>query len=283
MTDLVGENKRYTEDEVALLRRTLLSDGTDDDVKLFVAQCERTGLDPFTRQIYATFMWDKKLQRKKMSIQATIDGFRVVAGRTSDYAGQSGPFWCDSDGEWKDVWLSSDPPAAARVGVSRKGFVEPLYAVALWGEYKQTKPDGNLAYMWKKMSAHMLAKCAEALALRKAFPNDLSGVYSSEEMEQATEGDNPEHDEEPPKAKPQSTPPKDTRSKADIAKQAETIAKLQGEVEALGDNGVAAVLEICSGKPYHGLEPCSMTREMALGLHRDLMTLKDQLTAKEKK
>ena len=99
------------------------------------------------------------------------------------------------------------------------------------------------------------------------------------------EGDNPEHEEEPPKpkAKLPSTPPKDTRSKADIAKQAETIAKLQDDIEAFGNNGVAAVLEICSGKPYNGLEPKSMTREMALGLHRDLMTLKDQLTAKEKK
>ena len=97
------------------------------------------------------------------------------------------------------------------------------------------------------------------------------------------EGDNPKHEEEPPKAKPQTTPPKDTRSKADIAKQAETIAKLQDDIEAFGNNGVAAVLEICSGKPYNGLEPKSMTREMALGLHRDLMTLKDQLTAKEKK
>ena len=265
--------KVYTADEKALLKRTFLAKGTDDDVELFVKQCERTGLDPFTRQIYATFRWDKDAEPPayKMSVQATIDGFRVVASRSGDYAGQSGPFWCGSDGDWKDVWLADTPPSAAKVGVSRKGFVEPLNAVGLWEEYKQTKKSGGVAYMWDKMSALMLAKCAEALALRKAFPNDLSGIYSTEEMAQAD--NEPPAPVDSPKVEP--TPPKPDKSIV--------IGKLMAEIEALGDNGAAAVKEICSGEPYNGLTVESMDRDMGLKLYRDLETLKKQLTTKEAK
>ncbi len=177
--------RQWTANEVELVKRTIAAEATDDELKLFILQCQRTGLDPFTRQIYVTFVWDKKLKRKKMQIQATIDGFRVVAGRSHNYAGQRGPHWCGADGEWKDVWLSENPPAAAKVGVCHKAFTEPLFATALWGEYAQKTKDGEVVHMWKKMPALMLAKCAEALALRKAFPNDLSGLYTTDEMAQA--------------------------------------------------------------------------------------------------
>lgn len=164
---------KFSDQQIDLLRRVILKGASETDVQHFVHVCEKTRLDPFARQIYGT------LRGGKLTITVSIDGFRLVAQRTGEYAGQSGPHWCAEDGVWKDVWLSTKPPAAARVGVRRAGFVDPLFAVARWGSYAQ---GGN---MWSKMPDLMLGKCAEALALRRAFPAELSGLYSSEEMEQA--------------------------------------------------------------------------------------------------
>lgn len=198
-----GEQTFWTNQQVIVLKSLGLDQATESDLGLFFHQCTRTGLDPFAKQIY---MIGRKAKENgqfvtKYTIQTGIDGYRLIARRAADRSGHKygieETLWCGDDGAWRDVWLGQEPPAAAKVTVSRDG--DTFTAVATYREYVQLAKDyasGEMGpnSMWKKMAANQLSKCAEAAALRKAFPQDLSGVYVDAEMHQA---DNPERTPEP--------------------------------------------------------------------------------------
>lgn len=148
----------------------------------FLTVCRRTGLDPFAKQIYAIEV------KGKMAIVVGVDGFRVVAQRSKDYRGQIGPQWTADGVTWVDAWLpelqggqKGDRPAAARIGILRKGWKEPLWQVVTWAEFgvePRFKGDN-----WEVRPAHMLGIRAETHGLRRTYPNDLSGLYTPEDFD----------------------------------------------------------------------------------------------------
>jgi phage recombination protein Bet len=164
----------WTPEQTQLISTTIAPGCSTDELRLFAYACQRTGLDPFSKQIYAI------KRGGKMTIQAGIDGLRSIAERTGQLDG-SETHWCGEDGVWTDVWLAAKPPAAAKTILHRKGASHPFVGVARFADYNAGQG------LWSKMPAAMIAKCSEALALRKAFPADLSGVYSTDEMDQAVE------------------------------------------------------------------------------------------------
>lgn len=187
MANDLAKTEAFSAEEIGLIKDTICKGATDTELKLFLHQCKTTGLDPLARQIYSVERKEKRNDNwvTVRSIQVSIDGFRLIAERSGKYAGQVGPYWCDSSGQWSDVWLSGEAPVAARIGVLRHDFKEPCWGVARFDAYAQKNKEGKPTSMWAKMGDVMVAKCAEALALRKAFPQELSGLYTGDEMAQA--------------------------------------------------------------------------------------------------
>lgn len=171
----------FTSDQQAALQQLGVQANSAADVAVFFHQAKRSGLDPFKREIYMI------TRQGKATIQTGIDGFYKIADRATRATGGTWgipeTLWCGEDGRWTDVWLSRQAPAAAKVTVERNGA--RFTTVAVTAEYMATGRDGKPSNLWAKMPARMIAKCAEALAIRRAFPDDLSGLYTSEEMAQA--------------------------------------------------------------------------------------------------
>lgn len=190
----------FNPEQLKVLKQQIAPKCSDTELDYFIEVCKQTNLSPFTREIYAISRetWNPETQRKepKMSIQVSIDGLRKRAANSGYYDGST-TFWCGEDGKWLEVWLKSTPPSAAKTVVYRKGCGQPFTAVARFDAYKQDFK-GKLSGLWEKMPDIMIGKCSEALALRKAFPEQTAGLYASEEMDQASNVT--------PQAQPISTP-----------------------------------------------------------------------------
>jgi phage recombination protein Bet len=171
--------------QLAALGQLGLTDAGDGDRAVFLHVCQRTGLDPFARQIYMIARNEKVdgQWRKKWTIQTGIDGFRVNRGRAEKREGVRGTLgraiFYDHDGNEHKVWVQPRPPAACEITYTVKdiaGNETPYTSVLRFAEYVQVK-DGNPVAQWASKPAHMLEKCTEADVYRKAFPQDFSGIY----------------------------------------------------------------------------------------------------------
>ncbi len=165
-TDLVPAAPVVTADQLDLVKRTVATGATDAELKLYLYDCARQGVHPLDRLLHFT-----KRGGKYVPV-TSIDLMRIRAADTGEYAGSD------------DAILDDDEqPSRAKVTVWRlvQGQRCAFTATARWSEYKPEQND----FQWKKMPCTMLAKCAEALALRKGFPRQLTGLYAKEEMDQA--------------------------------------------------------------------------------------------------
>ena len=186
--------KELSRDEIELLKRTVARGTSDDEFKLFLWVCAKHKLDPLTRQLHCVMRWSNKHHKddkgqwvggNQMTIQTGIDGYRALAGRDhSDFGGCDEPEF-EFDGEQKKI------PTMARIRLWKKDLEHPIVGVAYWDEYAPKDLSADNAFFWKKMPKHMLAKCAEALALRKGYP-ELANIFTNEEMHQAGDDFTPE-------------------------------------------------------------------------------------------
>lgn len=191
---LKSDQDAFTQQQLAALKALGVEQASQGDLMLFLNQAQRTGLDPFSKQIYMLARRQKVGDSwvVKQTIQVGIDGFRLIARRAADAQHErfsmDDTLWADPNGAWHDMWIWDTPPLAAKVTVYRGDG--KFSAVAAYREYVGTRFDRRTGQqvpnsMWAGKPALMLAKCAEALALRKAFPQELSGLYTSDEMQQA--------------------------------------------------------------------------------------------------
>lgn len=166
---------KLSQEDIQVVRDSVFKDATDSELKLYLHDCQRTGVHPLDRLIHPTIHTDRKTGARRYTAITSIDLFRARAEDTGTYAGNDDPVY--SGASMSDAF-------AAQVTVYKivSGTRCPFSATARWSEYK---PAEGKDFMWTKMPFLMLGKCAEALALRKAFPRQLHGLYTPEEMAQA--------------------------------------------------------------------------------------------------
>ncbi len=175
----VSQHVNFSNEQIDILKNSICKGVSNEEFQIFIMACNKTQLDPFMRQIYAVKRWDSKQNKNVMTIQTGIDGYRLIAERTGCYAPDSEPTYnYDSEGR-----LTSSTAYIKKQ--TKDGTWHTISASAYMDEYCQKTKDGRPMGMWSNMPRTMLSKCAEAQALRKAFPAEMSGVYTKEEMQQA--------------------------------------------------------------------------------------------------
>lgn len=178
---------KLTRPQIQLIKNTIAKGADDDELRLFIQVCKGAQLNPFLKQVFLVPRWDSNLGRIARAIQVSIDGFRSIAESSGAYAGNDDPVYGDDQ---EIAYAPKDSKVAKKITVPKTATVTVhkmvegqrygFTATSRWSEYY---PGPKLGFQWHKRPYLMLGKCAEALALRKAFPKLLSGMYAQEEMD----------------------------------------------------------------------------------------------------
>lgn len=176
----LARSEFFTPEQQEMIRKSFLNGATEAEARVLLELAKVRKLNPISGQIHFV----KRSKREGQgwvsvwAAQVGIDGFRAIAERTGKYEGQDEPeFETDKAGR----------PTLCRVRVYRKDWSRPIVGVAHFSEYVQKNSDGQPNHMWTSKPFLMIAKCAEALALRKAFPDDLGGLYTPDEQPEEIE------------------------------------------------------------------------------------------------
>lgn len=170
-------NQNWTPEQYKLITDVVARGATPDELKLFLYRCQHMGLDPLKPGMVHFI----KYGTGPGTIVVGIEGFRSIAARTGKISGiKRGVI--KEDGKLVAGWCE----------VYRSDWQHPAREEVPFAEYNTGKGP------WSKMPETMIKKVAEAAALRMAFPDDLGGVYTKEEMDQAESDRNRVLPEQPP-------------------------------------------------------------------------------------
>ena len=166
--------QKFEPEQIEVIKKLIAPDLNETEMQLFLHNCVRTGLDPQLRQVYPLKVWNKKKNRHDLITLVGIDGYRLIADRTGCYApGRPTDFIYDDKGRI----------VGARAYVKKltnDGSWHEVSGQAMMSEYEHT-------FAWKKMPHVMIEKVAESRALRRAFPANLGGIYTEDEIQSAKE------------------------------------------------------------------------------------------------
>ena len=197
LTPIVSLPSLYNPRDLALIRRTVASDTTDDEFALFIHWARSLRLDPLRRQVHAFVFHKQDPKKRRLSLVTSIEGFRAIAARTGNYRpDENEPGFIIDDTLKADTNPAGLVSCSVRVWQYAHGQWFPIMGVARWDEFAPLKtvwadnqPTDRKVLdksgRWGDMPFLMLAKCAEAQAIRKGWPEDLSNTFVGEEIDQA--------------------------------------------------------------------------------------------------
>lgn len=171
---------------IEVLGTSLYPGAAVNSIKMVLGYCKASGLDPMQKPVHIVPMWDGKAKQMRDVVMPGIGLYRTQAARSNAYGGISEPdFGPDVTETLGNVTLTY--PTWCKVTVKRRlpdGSVADFTAIERWKENYATAAKDTTApnAMWKKRPYGQLSKCAQAQALRMAFP-EIGAEATAEEMD----------------------------------------------------------------------------------------------------